>query len=377
MRERKGKMSLLKSDFKGQIGYGEYCRLYRKAMGCIESCDIASAKNYMRHMKWSWCGKCLEHRLLKAMLLFAQATKNDYQKILSIFQKMRRELRAFLLKGLEGESHKHAWALYFRILYHIANLHYYMEHDCRSLSAFKECLVVARETKIRKRHLDDVAHKIASLEFMLSANGFRRLEKLVANGRFADACNMVGDAIRNCGIDYIDHVVLVLAATAYFATGNIRRGRNIIDRDFHFSANCLETRFIYAIAHIQDRDDEKRRESYGILVEISGAKAKSSCVIGVRKRRRIEAQARFIVETMLKEHDRFRMKRHAEVMRCLRDVVVFVECPHCKKNVKSENSLVPLTRDFYIRGSCKTFFDGRVERVERVDLDSGKVLDGA
>ena len=100
MRERKGKMSLLKSDFKGQIGYGEYCRLYRKAMGCIESCDIASAKNYMRHMKWSWCGKCLEHRLLKAMLLFAQATKNDYQKILSIFQKMRRELRAFLLRVL-------------------------------------------------------------------------------------------------------------------------------------------------------------------------------------------------------------------------------------------------------------------------------------
>ncbi len=347
MRKHNGhKMVFLISDFKGLVGHGEYCRLYSKAMKCIESCDVVRGRNYMRQMKWRWCSRCLEHRLLKAMLAFAQATKHDYGKVLVTFQKMRREVHALVVESTEMRSSKYVGSLYFRILYHIANLHYYMEHDNRSLLTFKECLVVARQSRIERRLVDDIAHKIASLEFMLFKNGLRRLEKFMRKGCFDDARNMLDDTIRNCGIDYIDHGVLALAAMAYFATGNIRRGRQIADDDFEFSANCLETRFVYAIAHIDDRNGKKKKNAYDILLEISGAHANSSCVIGVRKRKRIETLARFVVEVMSEKHGRFKVENHLEFVQWLRDVVVFVECSHYRRHFKSGSVRATLTRVF-------------------------------
>ena len=74
------------------------------------------------------------------MLAFAQATKHDYGKVLVTFQKMRREVHALVVESTEMRSSKYVGSLYFRILYHIANLHYYMEHDNRGRVSGNVCI---------------------------------------------------------------------------------------------------------------------------------------------------------------------------------------------------------------------------------------------
>ena len=292
------RLSFLDFDFSGRKGYEEYRRLYDVALDAVLKFDAATTEGCIKKMKWPWCGRCCEHLFLKSLFFLARDAAGDCSRAVATLKGLVDGLGACLRRrrDISPENRDYAKSLLVRALYYMANGLYYTERDRQSLAVYRKCLEAAsRQPKLEFDFIDDVRRKTASLEFSLSGRGLRRVEYLVAHGRFSEACEIADHAMSNFGMEYLDHGAIAVIAAANLSVGNVKKGRRLIDLDFENSPKCLETRFVFAMAHRNSASMRKRRIASNILHEIASGSAKSSCKISVQKKGQMQRVARAVL----------------------------------------------------------------------------------
>ena len=280
--------------FRHEASYGLYVSLSEKASECIARFDIDNAEALIRKMKWAWCNRCFEHRLLLARFLIARNAEHDYGNALVMLRAIEGALRKLDVgnSSMAKSPYRHARNFHASVLYETAQCLYFMGDDRESLSAFKTCLEFVQSCGVRFRKLRDVERKIQSLDFMLKADGMRQVERLAKRGRYAEALTAVKRAASKCGVGHLDHWALTIFAFLHEMLGHGKTAKKLIDRDMSISDGCLETRSLYAIIHLNDRDAAK---ALAILSSIAKGEVESSCQISDSKMRRIVEASKFLV----------------------------------------------------------------------------------
>ena len=156
--------------------------------------------------------------------------------------------------------------------------------DAEALAAYQKCLDFVIRNGIPFPDRRDVAHKIASLQYVLSPNGLRKAEAMLSVGRVITAWSSMRKPISAIGLNYLDHRVMTLVAVLCWLNSRHGQSRRFIDADMNTGGDrCMETLFVYAIIHLVDQ----RAAAMRILRRISDPGFVGKCRIGHETRSRI------------------------------------------------------------------------------------------
>ena len=297
-------ISFLDIDHKNEAGYLPCKKLLAMAEEAASMFHYGRAVAIMAKMKWRWCRSSGEYAFLRALTYVARNRKGDYGRALVLLKGLEIGIGRRLKRSdrLSVASHGCMKAFLAKVLYVKANTLYYMESDSESLKTYRKCLRVAETCSASRRkgmslfRLTDVRRKIASLEFMLSGSGLRCAEFLLGKWRFGETRATLDRAIGRCGVDYMDHEALIIAAIAHFAAGSRRRGRALIAKGYADSPGCMECRFLYAVSNLGSGVISIRRRAHGILRDIANGKAVSECKMAHDKQERIRKTAMALID---------------------------------------------------------------------------------
>lgn len=204
-----------------------------------------------------------EKTFLNGLALLVRNGSGDLAKATIIFESERRALKKYEVQESyfsDGDV-QHGFRLYVLTLYAKALCYYYGERDVSAIRAFRRCL------NILERHdrrgvcgivrIGDIRLKVDSLSFLL--NEYKQARSLVRRGDFGPAVNLLDPVIAKLGTDYLDHEVVLLAAEAHLANGNICRGSALALTVYQNTPGCMEAQFVYALTLFAKGDDASLR----------------------------------------------------------------------------------------------------------------------
>ena len=323
---------------KKEADYKLYMRLFARAEEAASKFHYERAVAIMAKMKWHWCRSSGEYAFLRALTYVARNRKGDYSRALALLKRIEIGVEWYLKRSdcMSVVCHDYRRAFLAKVLYAKASTLYYMELDKESLRTYRKCLRVAETCSTIRRKgmshssLADVRHKIASLEFVLSGAGLRRVEVLLSKGRFDEMRMMLDRAIGRCGVDYMDHDALTIAAIAHFATGSCRRGRALIAKGYADFPECMESQFLYAVSNLKSGVARIRRMSFGILRRIANGDSVSKCKIARDKQERMRKAAMALIDATDhgEGHQRLRFIEGRSKVVAMRDILDFVYVNH-------------------------------------------------
>lgn len=273
--------------------YLMYVRQMKMAESAAMQLDYTSAMKFRRGMENLWSGECCERDMIESAILVASGKQTYYQKALVLIRKLEVSLAAYIRNASSKESVRISYAesILIKALYLKANCLYYCEKDRDSLSAFAKCISLLACSpsfeQSNSRIATDIRRKFVSLSFVLSTDGLPKAEKLLREGKCEAVCKMIGTVVSRCGVNYIDHRVLTVGAIAYLIKGDRKKGRLLIEEDYTFSPDCIETQFVFAISHLRCRRKHLRKRALSLILKIASNKVKSSCHISTKKAHRI------------------------------------------------------------------------------------------
>lgn len=283
----------LKDRLRRKSLYMMYARQIKMAESAAMRLDCASAMKFRRSMDNLWSGECCERDIIESAILVARGKQSDYQKALVLIRKLQVSLAAYIrnTSSIEPGRIRYAVSILIKALYLKANCLYYCEKDRDSLAAFEKCKsLLACNPSIEQsnsRIVTDIRRKIVSLSFVLSVDGLRKAEKLLSEGKCEAVCKMIDAVVSRCGLKYMDHRVLTVGAIAHLIKGDYKKGRMLIEEDYTFSPDCIETQFVFAISHLGCKRKHLRKRALSLIMKIASNKVKSSCRTSAKKARRI------------------------------------------------------------------------------------------
>lgn len=212
--------------------------------------------------------------------------KGDYERYSRLSRRLEKPLLMMWNEQRDGvkSRRRHAGRMYADFLFEKAQGLYLNERDAEALAAYQKCLDFVIRNGIPFPDRRDVAHKIASLQYVLSPNGLRKAEALLSVGRVVNAWSSMRKPISAIGLNYLDHRVMILAAVLCWLNSRYGQSRRFIDADMNTGGDrCMETLFVYAIIHLVDQ----RAAAMRILRRISDPGFVGKCRIGHETRSRI------------------------------------------------------------------------------------------
>lgn len=287
-------MLLPLSSYKHNASFDSFVRLYKTAKSYFESMNFCACQRVIQRMNCNWRSNCIEYNLLLMRLYVYRGDVGDCRRFMQKWRCLEIPIREVWRAQEDGvmSLRRHAGRMYADFLYEKAQGLYLNERDADALTVYQECLDFVRKNHIPFPNRWDVAHKIAVLQYELSANGLKKTEALMLAGRVVNAWVHLRVSISKMGLNYLDHHVMTLAAVLNWLNSRYDQSRRFIDADMKNGGDkCVETLFVYAIIHLGNQSDR----SMGILRRLSDLTFIGKCRIVVEKRKRIAEVALFIL----------------------------------------------------------------------------------
>lgn len=204
-----------------------------------------------------------EKILLNGLALLVRNGSGDLAKAAIMFESEQKALKKYDVQEsyFSDGDEQHGFRLYVLTLYAKALCHYYGERDVSALRAFRRCLNVLERHDRRSVcgivRIGDVRHKVDSLSFLL--NEYKQARDLVRRGNFGAAVFLLDPIVAKLGADYLDHEVVLLAAEAHLANGDMCRGSALALTVYQNTPGCMEAQFVYALTLFAKGDDASLR----------------------------------------------------------------------------------------------------------------------
>lgn len=258
--------------------------------------EIKKAGMALSRMNDMGCQNCYVYRLLRDKFLSRRNASGDCESALADMKSILVDLKKYVRGSacLSFRETRHLHAFQAEVMEELAKCLYYMERDKECLRICREMLSFAREKSLRIEHLKDIENRMSSLEFMLSPCGCVRARQCMCVGHFDKALAIVNAAISIFGIDNLDHEALTMVAVCNAAVGDFRKAKSMMDIDYRYSSECLETRFFWALMNL---GGARMRASLRIIREISRGNDVSSCKIDAVRRLRIRRVAKLVASS--------------------------------------------------------------------------------
>ncbi len=307
--------------------FGRFAQACAQAEIAILKFDIQSAEKYLKDIEDGWPEESCQKMFLNALFYILRNEKNDYYRALAMLSQVEYAIESDLKDTKEFDSNetKNLNMFLVKVLCAKANCLYYMERDEESLSAYKRCVTMAKSCCLRQRmgiyNPEEVKFKILSLEFMVQDSGLRAVEDLLTQCRFDEMRTILDSAIKQCGVDFLDHRVLTLAAISHLMSGSFRKGCRLIQIDYNYTPYCYETQFLYAVVNFYNKNDDARTESYSILQKIIDGTATSYCkIVYFRKKRMVKVAQKLMFDKKVSLRTWRKSRKSEMVKNCLRFV---------------------------------------------------------
>lgn len=299
-----------------------YMRLFREAWRAALLFDVDQAESLANEMKKYCNTKFHEGCLIDAVIRIARNGPGDSNRAMVELNMIQNALERKVGNGAAGlccREKRHSLRFHAAVLYAKATCLYYAERDRLSIRFFRKCLVAMKKCGMRRIfgmvEFSGVRRKVDSLVFRLSANGYVKARRLVAEGRFGEAARLLGSAIAKIGIDLFDHDEVMLAAKAYLATGDGRKWRMMVATAYKDAPNCMEARFLHVLASFRDGNACVSKGAVEVARSLMDEDWEGSCCLTLAKKRRIRL---VVCDLMADRHWRFCSFGRIDLMKCIR-----------------------------------------------------------